>query len=244
MKSSSDARVKPKACSGAPGDARPEVQNQLDADVCPNLDELRARLLAHWRDVERRAVALPQIVLSRGPAMSLHQVTGGVDWRAVRAIAASREDRKVRSPRAGQIAVVLGLPRAGRVTARAGNGNGLALTALLVMIHHQSRDDLDVAIGVSLLTGLLHPGSKPLASSLLLQSFQLGSVSLLLLLESDVVIVQLALVALRLFKRLSLASLLTGHDFPPSSGLRAFSAVVRKPRRRNSKIRDRVRPAD
>lgn len=91
MKSSSDARVKPKACSGAPGDARPEVQNQLDADVCPNLDELRARLLAHWRDVERRAVALPQIVLSRGPAMSLHQVTGGVDWRAVRAIAASRE---------------------------------------------------------------------------------------------------------------------------------------------------------
>lgn len=91
MKSSSDARVKPKACSGAPGDARPEVQNQLDADVCPNMDELRARLLAHWRDVERRAVALPQIVLSRGPAMSLHQVTGGVDWRAVRAIAASRE---------------------------------------------------------------------------------------------------------------------------------------------------------
>ena len=56
---------------------------------------MRAKMLAHWRDVERRAVALPQIVPSRGPVMSLHQVTGGVDWRAVRAIAAEREPGQV-----------------------------------------------------------------------------------------------------------------------------------------------------
>ncbi len=71
-------------------------RNRLEEEAeCPNEDELRAKMLAHWRDVERRAVALPQIVPSRGPVMSLHQVTGGVDWRAVRAIAAEREPGRV-----------------------------------------------------------------------------------------------------------------------------------------------------
>ena len=56
--------------------------------------------------------------------MSLHQVTGGVDWRAVRAIAASREPGRYALLERVNHAVVLGLLRAGRVTARAGNGKG------------------------------------------------------------------------------------------------------------------------
>ena len=88
------AATGPVASRSAPTVAGPS-RNQLEDEACPNEDDMRAKMLAHWSDVERRAVALPQIVPSRGPVMSMHQVTGGVDWRAVRAIAAEREPGRV-----------------------------------------------------------------------------------------------------------------------------------------------------